>query len=96
MRVRQQQNRSNPLNQTPHPVSPPISPLRRRMIDDMTIRNMSPATQRSYLHAVKSYNAYFGRSPERLAPGAGRLVPQSPRHFSPPTGRMGRARRAYA
>ncbi|NEJ93624.1 integrase, partial [Rhizobium leguminosarum] len=29
-----------------------ISPLRRRMIDDMTIRNLSPATQRSYLHAV--------------------------------------------
>jgi hypothetical protein len=29
-----------------------ISPLRRRMIDDMTIRNLSPATQRSYLNAV--------------------------------------------
>ena len=29
-----------------------ISPLRRRMIEDMTIRNLSPATQRSYLHAV--------------------------------------------
>ena len=66
MRVRQQQNPSNSLNQTTQPVSPPISPLRRRMIDDMTIRNMSPATQRSYLHAVKSYNSYFGRSPERL------------------------------
>lgn len=66
MRVRQQQNRSNPLNQTAQPVGLPISPLRRRMIDDMTIRNMSPATQRSYLHAVKSYNLYFGRSPERL------------------------------
>jgi hypothetical protein len=25
-----------------------LSPLRRRMIEDMTIRNMSPATQRSY------------------------------------------------
>jgi integrase/recombinase XerD len=66
MRVRQQQNQSNPLNQSTQPVSLPISPLRRRMIDDMTIRNMSPATQRSYLHAVKGYNSYFGRSPERL------------------------------
>ena len=29
-----------------------MSPLRRRMIEDMTVRNLSPATQRSYLHAV--------------------------------------------
>lgn len=43
-----------------------ISPLRRRMIEDMTIRNLSPATQRSYLHAVKSYSAFFGCSPDRL------------------------------
>jgi protoheme ferro-lyase len=27
-----------------------VSPLRRRMIDDMMLRNLSPATQRSYLH----------------------------------------------
>ena len=67
MRMRQQQTPSNPLNQTTQLASPPISPLRRRMIDDMTIRNMSPATQRSYLHAVKGYSVYFGRSPERLA-----------------------------
>ncbi|MBY5775063.1 integrase, partial [Rhizobium ruizarguesonis] len=33
-----------------------ISPLRRRMIDDMTIRNLSPATQRSYLHAVTKFS----------------------------------------
>jgi integrase/recombinase XerD len=25
------------------------SPLRRRMIEDMTVRNLSPATQQSYL-----------------------------------------------
>lgn len=29
-----------------------LSPLRRRMIDDMTVRNLSPATQRSYIYAV--------------------------------------------
>jgi site-specific recombinase XerD len=43
-----------------------MSPLRRRMIDDMTIRNLSPATQRSYLHAVTKFSRYFGRSPDRL------------------------------
>ena len=43
-----------------------LSPLRRRMIDDMTIRNLSPATQRSYLHAVAKFSRYFGRSPDRL------------------------------
>lgn len=43
-----------------------MSPLRRRMIDDMTIRNLSPATQRSYLHAVTKFSRHFGRSPEHL------------------------------
>jgi len=43
-----------------------MSLLRRRMIEDMTIRNLSPATQRSYLHAVSRFSQYFGRSPDRL------------------------------
>ena len=43
-----------------------ISPLRRRMIDDVTIRNLSPATQRSYVHAVAKFARFFGRSPEKL------------------------------
>jgi site-specific recombinase XerD len=43
-----------------------LSPLRRRMIDDMTVRNLSPATQRSYIHAVAKFSRYFGRSPDRL------------------------------
>jgi len=43
-----------------------MSPLRRRMIDDMTIRNLSPATQRSYVHAVSKFSRYFGHSPDRL------------------------------
>ena len=43
-----------------------ISPLRRRMIEDMTVRNLSPATQRSYVHAVAKFGRHFGRSPDRL------------------------------
>jgi hypothetical protein len=43
-----------------------VSPLRRRMIDDMTLRNLSPATQRSYLHAVTKFSRYFNRSPDQL------------------------------
>ena len=43
-----------------------LSPLRRRMIEDMTIRNLSPATQRSYLHAVSKFSRHFDRSPDTL------------------------------
>ena len=43
-----------------------MSPLRRRMIEDMTIRNLSPATQQSYLYAVSKFGRYFGHSPDRL------------------------------
>jgi len=43
-----------------------MSPLRRRMIEDMTVRNLSPATQRSYVHAVAKLSRHFNRSPQRL------------------------------
>ena len=43
-----------------------MSPLRRRMIEDMTVRNLSPATQQSYLFAVAKFSRYFSRSPDRL------------------------------
>ena len=43
-----------------------MSPLRRRMIEDMTVRNLSPATQRSYVHAVAKFGLFFSRSPEKL------------------------------
>ena len=43
----------------------PISPLRRRMIEDMKIRNLSPTTQASYVHWVKSFALHIGRSPDR-------------------------------
>lgn len=45
---------------------PAMSALRRRMIDDMTPRNLSPATQRSYLYAVTNFSRHFGGAPDRL------------------------------
>lgn len=35
------------------------------MIDDMTIRNLSPITQASYVHWVRSFALHIGRSPDR-------------------------------
>ena len=43
-----------------------MTPLRRRMIEDMSIRNLSPVTQRCYLHAVTSFSRHFSCSPDRL------------------------------
>ena len=43
-----------------------ITHLRRRMIEDMTVRNLSPATQASYITAVKKFSRYHRRSPEQL------------------------------
>jgi site-specific recombinase XerD len=41
-----------------------MSPLRRRMIEDMTIRKFAPKTQHDYLQKVKNFTAYLGRSPD--------------------------------
>jgi integrase len=43
-----------------------MNPLRRRMIEDMKIRNLSPRTQRCYVHAVAKFAQHFNRSPDRL------------------------------
>src|SRR3954471_843347 len=43
-----------------------ITPLRRHMIEGMSLRNTLPATQRVYINAVKSFSAFFGRSPDKL------------------------------
>ena len=47
-------------------MSQQISALRQRMIDDMTIRNMSPLTQKAYVRAVKNFSKHFGKSPDQL------------------------------
>src|SRR4030081_1061853 len=40
-----------------------ISPLRRRMIEDMTIRKLASKTQHDYVQRVKDFAAFLGRSP---------------------------------
>src|SRR5882672_1201614 len=40
-----------------------ISPLRRRMIEDMTIRKLAPKTQHDYVQRVKDFAAFLSRSP---------------------------------
>jgi site-specific recombinase XerD len=42
-----------------------ISPLRRRMIEDMEVRGFDAGTQRGYIAAVKNFTVFLGRSPDR-------------------------------
>jgi integrase/recombinase XerD len=42
----------------------PISPLRQRMIDDMTARRFTGETQRDYVRNVRLFAAFLGRSPD--------------------------------
>jgi site-specific recombinase XerD len=42
-----------------------ISPLRRRMIEDMTVRGFTASTQRGYIRAVRDFTAFLGRAPDQ-------------------------------
>jgi site-specific recombinase XerD len=43
----------------------PISPLRQRLIDDMTIRRLAPKTQVAYVNGVKKFAAFLHVSPDK-------------------------------
>ena len=45
-----------------------MTPLRRRMIDDMQLRNLAPRTIKAYVSRVGTFARHFGRSPEALGP----------------------------
>ena len=45
-----------------------MTPLRQRMLEDMSIRNFAQNTQESYLQQVSSFARHFSRSPEELGP----------------------------
>ena len=42
----------------------PISPLRRRMIEDMTVRGFGEKTQSDYIRHVRNFTIFLGRSPD--------------------------------
>ena len=41
-----------------------ISPLRRRMIEDMEVRGFTACTQRGYIRGVRDFTAFLGRPPD--------------------------------
>src|SRR5271166_6125252 len=45
-----------------------MTSLRRRMIEDMQVRNLSPHTQTSYVQQVSLFARHFHQSPETLGP----------------------------
>jgi integrase/recombinase XerD len=45
-----------------------MTPLRKRMLEDMGIRNFAENTQLSYLQQVSAFAKFFDRSPEQLGP----------------------------
>ena len=45
-----------------------MTPLRRRMIEDMQIRNLAPRTQVCYVEQVDRFARHFRKSPELLGP----------------------------
>ena len=45
-----------------------MTPLRRRMLEDMGIRNLAANTQLCYVNQVAAFARYFDRSPEQLGP----------------------------
>jgi site-specific recombinase XerD len=46
----------------------PISPLRRRMIEDMMVRNFVEKTRNDYIRQVRTFTAFLGRSPDTATP----------------------------
>jgi hypothetical protein len=54
-----------PTSITPaSPTPTAISPLRQRMIDDMTLRHFGEKTQHDYIRVVRNLTIFLDRSPD--------------------------------
>src|SRR5512144_243650 len=91
------QDRSTAMSETL--INPPISPLRRRMIEDMTVRQFVEKTQGDYIRHVRTFTAFLGRSPDTATPmifaASSCIRPRRallPLHFPPPSGVGGKPR----
>jgi integrase/recombinase XerD len=66
-----------------------ISPLRRRLIEDMEIRRLSPKTQYQYIRHVKKFADFLGRSADKATAEDVHAIsygwPRSGRPWEPPT-----------
>jgi site-specific recombinase XerD len=56
------------LNQGRFAMEIVMTSLRRRMLEDMQVRNLSPHTQLSYVQQVSRFARHFEKSPEQLGP----------------------------
>src|SRR5262249_30673373 len=50
-----------------------VSPLRKRMIEDMAARKLNPHTQRGHIYSCKRFAAWLKRSPDTATPDEVRL-----------------------
>jgi hypothetical protein len=66
-----------------------ISPLRRRMIEDMTVRGIGAKTRHDYVRHVRTFSAFIGRAPDTSGGPLGLTVPQVRRPESCPRLRIG-------
>src|ERR1700716_3673184 len=65
----------------------PISPLRARMIEDMSVRGFKEDTRRDYVRQVRAFAAFIGRSPDTAPAEELRLfhLPQTQSGLQPPS-----------
>jgi hypothetical protein len=59
-------------------ITPAVTPLRQRMIDDMRMRKLEPKTQEAYIRAVRKLAAYLKRSPDTGHGGGSAQFPAAP------------------
>jgi integrase/recombinase XerD len=71
----------------PYPTPSSISPLRQRMLEDMSLRGLREETQRDYIRFVRSFAAFLKRSPDSATAEAIRRfqVHQAESGVQPPT-----------